>query len=316
MRAIWKIGFLLVAIGLGTGCHKEPKPTPVIDKDVNVHISSIYLNLTSEIYLIPYAASKADPLKICIRLEVYENGGLVAEDDLVEDIREDNTYTTDLVLPLKNHAYTLAVWAAYADEEGHCTYYHSDQLTRIRPREPYCGNLDTKDAFSLTQALDLKEYEGDVPMNLTLERPFAKYRIVANDLDAYREETGATPEQIQAITVRLSYAGFFPYGYNALTGKPNDALTGISFEGCSQLCDEGLTLAFDYVWVNGAASSVDANLVIYDHTGAIINTVGGITIPYQRNKQTTIQGDFLTRRPSGGVVIDPRFSGEFNIEID
>ena len=93
-------------------------------------------------------------------------------------------------------------------------------------------------------------------------------------------------------------------------------MTGISFSSAPlTVSDNEACLAFDYVLVNGAESSVGLEMVIYNAEGMEVNRVSGVTVPVSRNKITTVRDEFLTRRFAPGIGISPGFDGEINVVI-
>ena len=124
---------------------------------------------------------------------------------------------------------------------------------------------------------------------MVLERPFAKYRLIATDVEAYYNliEKGEALPAIEDLQVRVTYEGFFPTGFNVATGKPGEE----SF-------------------VNVTIQMIDTN------TGDIVATVQHVKIPYKRGHLTTVTGHFLTAgKTPGGVQIDTEWGEDIVIEF-
>jgi len=221
-----------------------------------------------------------------------------------------------LDLPLNANVYDLRLWADYAPASTpqEDTYYNTDHLKTITlMAEPaYTANTDAKDAaYACHMDIDLSA--GDRTVDVQLQRPLAKYRLIATDVEAYRKlaEIDATKyPPLDELTVTVQYENFFPTSFNVTTGKPEDANVGIAYTGrVTEAADydteEAMQIAHDYVLTNGAESSVSLTVQITDSEGNIVNTATGIRIPYRRGHLTTIEGNFLSAgHTGGGIQID------------
>ena len=156
-------------------------------------------------------------------------------------------------------------------------------------------------------------------------RPFAKYRLIATDVEAYYNliSKGENLPAIEDLQVRVTYEGFFPTGFNVATGKPNDALnTGIHYSSVPTVA-EGYDAAVnrqvgaDFVLTNGEESFVNVTIQMVDtRTGDIVATVQHVKIPYKRGHLTTVTGHFLTAgKTPGGVQIDTEWGDDVVIEF-
>ena len=145
--------------------------------------------------------------------------------------QSDGTFLAELSLMPGD--YDLRLWA---DWNG--GYYNTDDLGKVLVlTDSYVANgeTDKKDAYYATGNLTVTDDTPDKPV--TLERPFAKYRLIATDVEAYYNliDKGEALPDIEDLQVRVTYEGFFPTGFNVATGKPNDALnTGIHYTDMTQ----------------------------------------------------------------------------------
>ena len=166
----------------------------------------------------------------------------------------------------------------------------------------------------------------DQTLHLEMERPVAKYRFIATDLKEFTElrlkdtdgdlNAAVPPIDLTQYKVVVSYDGFLPSIFNLTTDRPVDAITGISFSApLTQLTDEEVEMAFDYVLVGPQEGGVNLSLTIYDEAGKLVSAVPSMVVPLQRGQLTTVRGKFLTSRSEGDVSIDPSFEGEFNLQI-
>lgn len=235
----------------------------------------------------------------------------------------DGRYAAELFLLPGN--YDLRLWTDYTDEETTGgKYYTADDLSAVTVRT---GNYlageatDTKDAHYAVLSLTVDGESTDREIELT--RPFARYRLVATDVEGYNrlvEKEDYPP--IENLEVRVGYEGFFPTGFDVATGKPNDALTGISYMTVLVGADgfdkaEALQVGGDFVLTNGEESFVTATVEIIDRTtGETVSRTAGVKIPYRRGHLTTVTGHFLTAgKTTGGVQIDTGWEDEIIVEF-
>ena len=194
------------------------------------------------------------------------------------------------------------------------------------------GQTDKKDAYYSTTTLNVPssptggvEGAGVEGASVSLVRPFAKYRLIATDVEAYYNliSKGENLPAIEDLQVRVTYEGFFPTGFNVATGKPNDALnTGIHYSSVPTVA-EGYDAAVnrqvgaDFVLTNGEESFVNVTIQMVDtRTGDIVATVQHVKIPYKRGHLTTVTGHFLTAgKTPGGVQIDTEWGDDVVIEF-
>ena len=237
-------------------------------------------------------------------------------------------FTTTLDIP--TGSYDIWAWSDHAHPDSRESVHHdTGDFANITYTQPYNGNDDRRDAFRGTTPVTVEastEAETKAHATLELERPFAKYRFVATDLEEFigREISRRSLAQprgpnyaplLGIYRVKMIYTGYMPSKFNNFINRPVDSSVGVSYDGTiTQLDDGDALLSFDYVMVNGHESSIPVAVEIYDGKTLIANT-GAINVPIVRNRLTTVRGKFLTSRANEGVGIDPGFDGDFNIEI-
>lgn len=222
--------------------------------------------------------------------------------------------------------YDLRLWADWVtDGTTADKYYNADDLTSVTVlTDNYVANgqTDEKDAYYATLSATLADGEQqDCPVSLV--RPFARYRLVATDVQGYLnliEKENYPP--IENLDVRVSYSGYFPTAFNVATGKPVDALTGIGYAAeiiaaTGYDTAEARQVGADYVLTNGGDSSVSVSIELTDRaTGLAVSTVRSVNIPYRRGHLTTVCGHFLTAgRTTGGVAVDTDWGDEIIVEF-
>lgn len=266
-------------------------------------------------------ASADDGERLRLVAEVYREGTSVKVHGRTQfcTLQADGTWLAELSLLPGD--YDLLLWA---DRDG--GYYNTDDLGKVLVlTENYVANgeTDKKDAFYAAETLTVGDGMPDMPV--TLERPFAKYRLIANDVEAYYNlmDKGEDLPDIEDLQVRVTYEGFFPTGFNVDTGKPNDALnTGIHYTSVPTVAEGydasvNRQVGVDFVLINGEESFVNVTIQMIDtNTGDIVATVQHVKIPYRRGHLTTVTGRFLTAgKTPGGVQIDSEWGDDIVIEF-
>ena len=271
--------------------------------------------------------SGGKPLRCVVEVDKAGGGGLALRRELSCLQQADGTYLAELSLMPGD--YDLRLWA---DWDG--GYYNADDLGKVLVlTDNYVANgeTDKKDAYYATSSLsipsspsgELRGAGADVP--LTLERPFAKYRLIATDVEAYYNliSKGEALPAIEDLQVRVTYEGFFPTGFSVATGKPNDALnTGIHYTSVPTVAEGydakvNRQVGADFVLTNGEESFVNVTIQMVDtNTGETVATVQHVKIPYKRGHLTTVTGHFLTAgKTPGGVQIDTEWGEDIVIEF-
>ena len=210
-------------------------------------------------------------------------------------------------------------------------YYDSDDFSAITltMENGYEGNNDLRSAFRGVAEATIDDGLGTTTIPVECVRPLAKFGIVSTDLDEFIEkeivakasrdnlEIPAISIDIQDYDVKISYQGYLPYIFNMFTNKPADSTTGISFKGIPEVYNGNeVMLAFDYLFVNGTESSTNVYLEVYERaTGTLVASSGPIKIPLKRSYFTIVRGQFLTSTSSGGIGINPGFSGQYDYEV-
>ncbi len=257
-------------------------------------------------------AAKTEYALRCVA-ELCESGRdqVVLHKAVTPQLQEDGTYVIEL--QLSEGDYDLRLWADYAGADAPLadTYYHTESLKSVSiATEPYTANTDAKDAACGNES-NITVSGDTTTVSIALQRPLAKYRIIANDVDTYHKlmelEPGKYPP-LEELTVTVQYEGYLPSEFNVLKNIVTDATTGIAFS--AMLTDPGkaateLPLASDWILASGE-SSVTVTLTVSDSNGNKISSVSGVTIAYKQGCQTTIKGKFLTAGVNvGGITIEP-----------
>lgn len=259
-------------------------------------------------------------------VEVRRGGQTVHKQTVIAtDFAEGQTEFT-LPEPIELHAleYTVAVWSDYTDaqsEDG--LYYDAANLNAITLRDPYAGNTDYRDCHYAVSTLDLRSYRNQwnarVQLDVAMVRPLAKYRIVATDVQEFREVMQKKFPGRMEFGIRFSYSFYLPVAFNVWEGKPSESRSGVAFDGTLSLPDddsEELLLGSDYIFVNGEGSYIPLSVEI-SVGGELVGRFTGLNVPYRRGYVTTLRGRFLTAMSgSGGIGIDLGYDGDIDIDLD
>ena len=288
------------------------------DGTSGINLATVTLRLALPDKTMPdYPASRSadgesQPLR-CVA-EVWQTGTDNCVHHRIQDctLQADGTYLAELSLMPGN--YNLRLWA---DWNG--GYYNADDLSAVTVlTDSYVANgeTDKKDAYYTASVLNVGEE--DTEQAITMTRPFARYRLIANDVEGYLNliKNGENLPAIEDLQVRVTYEGFFPTGFNVATGKPNDALnTSIHYTSVPTVADgydeaTARQVGADFVLTNGEESAVTVTIQMIDtNTDDTVCTVSGIKIPYKRGHLTTVSGHFLTAgKTAGGVQVDTEWN--------
>ncbi len=247
----------------------------------------------------------------------------------------DDGHRHSIQLNLEKGFYNFIVWSDHVDNGTDCDkYYNTANFAEISysNRENYNGCNDFQDAFrgSVQAAVPSDLYSDDAintqHVNVLLERPLAKFKFIATDLEQFigqelenaasngnADSRSINPDDYKVV---FRYTGYMPCSFNMFTNKPNDSWTGVSFDGRMRPLDENeIELGFDYVFVNGTESKVGVTVELYNKDGVMLSSSNPVEVPLVRSKLTIVRGNFLTSKATGSVGISPGYSGDFDIEI-
>ena len=257
-------------------------------------------------------------------LEVYDvNDNLAKRIEKFEDFSTETNFELRLV---PGRHYRFVVWADFVEQGTEVAlHYDASDLKDVKltkamgenqpmdeSRDAYTGIFNTEvdgncDVFSSTTAVDI-----------TLTRPFAKLRVVTNDMkELYSDLKTATVKYSTPI-----YSAF-----NALNAKPVADRFEYNVEknvDYSTMCYENeanprqvggvQTLFADYLF-GTEYDVISFTLDVKDGVAAIPTIEFNTSIPVQRNFLTTVMGPILTDPNNITVTIDSDFAGEKVVDI-
>lgn len=281
----------------------------------------VTLSLTYPSPLLPdyIPARSGETVRLRAVIEAYRRGTderVMRKATFVEKINEEGLHTAVVILP--QGEYDLRIWGDYVAEADKDYHYNTTDTKKVEilPIESYEANTDTRDCFAQTDTVTVGG--SALTKTLTLNRPLAKYRLVADDIARYRKlmTTNDYPP-LEELTITVQYEGFLPCSFDATTGKPSDAKGGYSYNATLPEITPSMTeveISNDYVFVNGDESAVTVTVLVKDKTGKTISRVQGVEVKYKRGMLTTITGEFLTAGVvNPGINIDTDWEDEYNV---
>ena len=241
-------------------------------------------------------------------LEVYDANGALAKEDQ-KTVKETSTSFELRLIPGRH--YRFVVWADFV--KGDVAYYNVEDLRDVKLIGDHNAMNESRDAYTAVYNTategEGKEFSSASKIEMTLTRPFAKLRVVTNDMkELYAALESATVKYTTPI-----YTGF-----NALDAKVTGAtesnveksvdFTDAAYKYDGEPTTEGeQTLFADYIF--GAEGDVVMfTLDVEDAVAAIPTVTFNTNIPVQRNHLTTIYGPVLTDANNISVEIEDAFA--------
>lgn len=259
---------------------------------------------------------------------VNSNGVTVDSLKAIVPLVEGQTeYTLVSKFNLNAQKYNLLVWSDYldaADTENHL-HYDPSSLTPVLPSGNYQGNNEYKDCFRGIAELDLRKYSNDSEateaVELTMQRPVARYQIVTTDLGAFRQRLQQGIITGNTFTARVNYADFKATGYNVLYDVPKNFLSYIFYRSNINAAvitgeDASTQLAFDYCFVDPGedVTNLPIEIVILNEYGNHVSR-SILSVPLKQGYNTVLTGRFMTASDDGAFAIDPDYDGSISVDF-
>ncbi len=253
-------------------------------------------------------------------LEVYDANGVIVSKTLVnyEDAALSTSFSLRLALGRK---YTFAVWADFVmqGEKGDYHYITTNGLRNIEINYTNYNAMDEScDAYTGISVIDSSTNVST--FDIELHRPFAKLRVVTNDInkmvnitpssatvsytsDSFYTKFDAYTSDVKGEPVLLNQARVVDLTKKCYSNEPNPAENGV------------MTLYADYLFAKRMEAGVNFTMDIIGADGESIRMVEFDTeIPIKRNCLTTISGSILTDLFKVGIIITPEFDDESESE--
>ncbi len=234
---------------------------------------------------------------------IYDGSGNLVGTQTVKTVDVPAPVTFDV--RLVPGTYKFVFWADIVQQGSTADYhYNTADLKTITVMDvSYLGNDDTKDAYTNAVSVDVS---AGINQSITLNRPFGKIRVIATDV-----QQGVTPAK-----AKLKYtATDMPNGFNAFNATPlTTAFTNPEYAPTAiynDLSGSTQTMAWDYIFAPASGQKgYNFEVMIYDASNVLLKNRVLTNIPIERNKLTTVKGNFFTSSLSISVNVNNAFDGE------
>ena len=203
---------------------------------------------------------------------------------------------------------------ADSTEETEGMHYETDPLTQISYKESVSLDhlaTDLIDAYYHVEEVDLSKSQNIE--GILLHRPFGKIRLIATDMLT----DGASQSEYPA-SVKIDYKQIeVPASFDALNEKPLDATLKIGDITSSTISEDATVngntysgaflLGYHYIFATDASTAYEIDVTAYDQNGNEICSRSLSRIPVQKNKLTTVIGNFYTNEGTLKVVVEAPF---------
>lgn len=273
-----------------------------------------------------YDSDEKHPLRAIVEVSSLSSGNqkILRKECLPPINSENESYSVEI--DLEAGIYDIYIWTdrvVASAPTADYLYNTSDLRSVTTALNPYVGMDNGKEAaYAVMNAI--RHTDAGSSHNVYLQYPFAKYRLITNDVRRYNEFHKINPTEFPALSelrYRIDYEYFFPTSFNLTTGKTNDSAAGISYTTPARgadgyEADEAVMIAGDVVFSDDIGSFLSLTLTITDQGGRIIAYHPGIRIDYRKGFMTTVTGNFLTtRQTEGGVNISTDWDDDIIIHF-
>ncbi len=267
-------------------------------------------------------AVNVDPDKYDLRyiLEVYTKDQTPVRVYRKTVIVPDKFTTTDVTITARLVAktYDFVFWADFVEEgSGEDTeglHYNTDPLTSVSYKKGTALEdlaSEAIDAYCHVEEVDLSTNQNI--SGIKLHRPFGKIRLLATD----RISDGAVQSEYPA-KAKVDFKGAeVPASFNVLTGLAlDDKLTVKDITGTSILEDASVAdteypdsylLGYYYIFAADGSTSYAMDVTTYDEKGTLMGVRNLSQIPVQKNKLTTVIGNFYTNEGTLQIIVEDPF---------
>lgn len=233
----------------------------------------------------------------------------------------DKFTTTDVTITARLVAktYDFVFWADFVEngsaENTDGLYYNTDPLTQVSYKDNVTlATLATEaiDAYCHVEEVDLSKNQNI--SGIKLHRPFGKIRLLATD----RISDGAVQSEYPA-QAKVDFKGAtVPASFNVLTGLAieGSTLTIENITGTSILEDASVAgtkypgsylLGYYYIFAADGSTSYAMDVTTYDQNGIQMGVRNLSQIPIQKNKLTTVIGNFYTNEGTLQIIVEDPF---------
>ena len=271
------------------------------------------------------AIGNVDMSKYDIRyiLEVYDENGVLAKERMVETSDETTAAFSFRLVP--GRAYNFVVWADFVlngkkDDLHYNTNEGTDGLRKVEVIKTQWDVIDeSRDAYTDVVTVHNFSSAADIP-TITLTRPFAKLRVVTNDI---KEMISIRPAEVKVEYFNTKFRDTFDAFAETATGEyVVGALTATLLDSQKNPVDvytgeepdkTGVQTLFADYFFGAVDDRVMFTMDVKDNGGRDLPQVTFNTnIPVKRNNLTTVYGPVLTDSNNITVTINPAFENGTN----
>lgn len=256
----------------------------------------------------------------------YLNRQEVARQVVYEDITDRSQISVPVSMKLNAREYQIAVWADYVEAEARTDLFYdtSDMVPVIPFGTTYHANSEYKDVHYACHSLNLSGYRdewgAEVLDTLTLQRPVARYEVIATDLQAFKKKIASGEIEDGTFIARIKYNGYLSTGFNVLDGITKNAMQYIQYQMRLTLPEEEdateLRLGIDYLFLDNDETAnipIEIEIVNDDNDETVARTTA--SIPVQRNRSTIVRLPVLSVGTAGGVGVNDEYDGSIDIDL-
>ena len=271
------------------------------------------------------AIGNVDLSKYDIRyiLEVYDENGVLAKERMVETSDETTAAFSFRLVP--GRPYNFVVWADFV-ENGKKTdlHYNTNEgnggLRKVEVIKTQWDVIDeSRDAYTDVVTVHNFSSAADIP-TITLTRPFAKLRVVTNDI---KEMISIRPAEVKVEYFNTKFRDTFDAFAETASGEyVVGALTATLLDSQKNPVDvytdekpneTGVQTLFADYFFGAVDDRVMFTMDVKDNGGRDLPQVTFNTnIPVKRNMLTTVYGPVLTDSNNITVTINPAFENGTN----
>lgn len=267
-------------------------------------------------------AVNVDPDKYDLRyiLEVYTKDQTPVRVYRKTVIVPDNFTTTDVTITARLVAktYDFVFWADFVEngsaENTDGLYYNTDPLTQVSYKDNVTlATLATEaiDAYCHVEEVDLSKNQNI--SGIKLHRPFGKIRLLATD-----HLTDEVQQSEYPAKAAVDFKGVtVPASFDALHGLTLDkvlAAEAMEFSGINENAlvnnvryDDSYLIGYYYIFAADGSTSYAMDVTTYDQNGIQMGVRNLSQIPVQKNKLTTVIGNFYSNESTLEVIVEDPF---------
>ena len=255
-------------------------------------------------------------------LEVYDMSGAapeLAKDRMVKCGNETTATFNFRLVPGRD--YNFVVWADFVLNDSEADLHYDTNVNGLGLRavaiKDWTAIDESRDAY--TESVRVYNYNGTSKIGengvITLTRPFAKLRVVTNDI---KEMISIRPSVVKVNYFSTKFYTAFDalyenpidQTYNGHTLTVNLAEDFYANEKPEETGEQ--TLFADYFFAQEGDRVMFTMDVETNHGPAIPQVTFNTNIPVKRNNLTTVYGPILTDANNVTVTIDPAFENQLN----